>query len=174
MATQLATRTDSLPAELSERLQAWATEANAALSDSTRRAYAVDSRAFADWCARKGLPTLPAQRDGRASFSASPRSRHPRTRARTGSPELESRKHEPETEVQNGIAPVVGTRPARFDVVGRSLAPTPSLTSKLRAALPAPRRRTSRKEILRVFIAARQVPPPPISTGRSDAIAQRY
>jgi site-specific recombinase XerD len=65
---ELAIRTDALPVEALSRLQAWAVEAKAALADATQRAYAADSRAFADWCAREGRPTLPAQPEAVAAF----------------------------------------------------------------------------------------------------------
>lgn len=68
MSTQLIGRMEVLPTDITDRLQAWATEAKAALSDSTRRAYAVDSRAFADWCRRNGLDTLPARPEDVAAF----------------------------------------------------------------------------------------------------------
>ena len=66
--SQLVTRAPALPVEASARLQAWAVEARAALSDNTQRAYAADSRAFADWCMARGLPTLPAQPADVAAF----------------------------------------------------------------------------------------------------------
>lgn len=68
MNSQLTIRTDSLPAAASDRLQAWAIEARAALADSTQRAYAADSLAFADWCARDGRANLPAPPEAVAAF----------------------------------------------------------------------------------------------------------
>lgn len=56
----LALRPDTLPAESATRLQAWAEVAKDALAENTQRAYAADSRAFADWCRSQGLPSLPA------------------------------------------------------------------------------------------------------------------
>jgi site-specific recombinase XerD len=50
----------ALPVEASDRLHAWAIEAREALSASTQRAYAIDSRAFASWCAANGHVSLPA------------------------------------------------------------------------------------------------------------------
>jgi len=60
MAQALATVSPTLPAEISSTLQAWAIEAREALSANTQRAYAIDSKAFADWAAPLGLATLPA------------------------------------------------------------------------------------------------------------------
>jgi len=65
---QLATYAPSLPAETALRLQAWALEAREALSDSTQRAYRIDSAAFATWCASQGLATLPASPAAVAAF----------------------------------------------------------------------------------------------------------
>jgi integrase len=65
---QLAVTTASMPAEVSARLQAWAAEARHALSDSTQRAYATDSRLFADWCRDQGIASLPASPEAVAAF----------------------------------------------------------------------------------------------------------
>jgi site-specific recombinase XerD len=66
--TALAIIAPTLPAAISDQLQAWAVEARAAMSENTQRAYAVDSRAFADWCAEQGLSTLPASPSQVAEF----------------------------------------------------------------------------------------------------------
>jgi integrase len=65
---QLAPIAASLPAEVSGRLAAWAVEARHALSDSTQRGYASDSRIFADWCAEQGIASLPASPEAVAAF----------------------------------------------------------------------------------------------------------
>ena len=57
-----------ISAEASANLQAWAHEARQALSDATLRAYATDSRLFADWCRDQGIPTLPASPATVAAF----------------------------------------------------------------------------------------------------------
>ena len=64
----LATYSPTLPAEAAVRLQAWAVAAKAALAGNTQRAYATDSRAFADWCRSQGLATLPATPDDVVTF----------------------------------------------------------------------------------------------------------
>jgi integrase len=51
---------ETLPAESATRLEAWAAVARDALADNTQRAYAADSRVFADWCRSQGQPSLPA------------------------------------------------------------------------------------------------------------------
>jgi hypothetical protein len=56
----LALRADTLPAESATRLEAWAAVAKDTLAGNTQRAYAANSRAFADWCWSQGLPSLPA------------------------------------------------------------------------------------------------------------------
>lgn len=68
MQQQLVTRAETHPARAQANLQAWAIEAKAALSANTLRAYAVDSRAFADWCQSQCLPTLPAAPESVAAF----------------------------------------------------------------------------------------------------------
>jgi site-specific recombinase XerD len=57
---ELATLSTSLPPEASRQLEAWTAAAREGLADATLKAYAADSRSFADWCALQGIPTLPA------------------------------------------------------------------------------------------------------------------
>jgi site-specific recombinase XerD len=57
---ELAILSTSLPPEASRQLEAWTAAAREGLAGATLRAYAADSRAFADWCALRGIPTLPA------------------------------------------------------------------------------------------------------------------
>lgn len=61
--TTLATST-----EASTALAAWAAAARDALACNTQRAYAADSKAFADWCQLQGLSTLPASPEAVAAF----------------------------------------------------------------------------------------------------------
>ena len=65
---ELAIRPDSLPVEVAGRLHAWAAVAKDALAGNTQRAYAADSRVFADWCQVQGLSTLPALPGNVAAF----------------------------------------------------------------------------------------------------------
>jgi site-specific recombinase XerD len=57
---ELITCVPAVPAEASRQLAAWAVAAREALASNTQRAYRIDSRAFADWCAEHGHSTLPA------------------------------------------------------------------------------------------------------------------
>lgn len=61
--TALATSTDA-----STALETWAVAAREALASNTQRAYAADSKAFADWCQAQGLPTLPAAPEAVVAF----------------------------------------------------------------------------------------------------------
>jgi site-specific recombinase XerD len=65
---QLATISSALPAEASRQLQAWAAAARDGLAGNTQRAYAADSRAFADWCRIQDVSTLPADPAAIAAF----------------------------------------------------------------------------------------------------------
>lgn len=56
---ELAVRTESLPAAATARLREWANVAKDALAGATQRAYAADSRVFAQWCQAQGRPSLP-------------------------------------------------------------------------------------------------------------------
>lgn len=72
MSHALATVAPTLPAEVSAEIRstlaAWAVEAREALAENTQRAYAVDSKAFADWAGPRGLSTLPAAPETVAAF----------------------------------------------------------------------------------------------------------
>jgi hypothetical protein len=58
--SDISLRPDFLPVESAARLHAWVAVAKEALAGNTQRAYAADSRAFANWCQSQGVPTLPA------------------------------------------------------------------------------------------------------------------
>jgi site-specific recombinase XerD len=65
---ELAIFSASLPSEASQQLEAWAAAAHDGLASATLRAYAADSRAFADWCATQGIATLPCAPETVALF----------------------------------------------------------------------------------------------------------
>jgi site-specific recombinase XerD len=54
--------------EVSTALRAWEAAAREALARNTQRAYAADSKAFADWCQAQGRSTLPAEPETVAQF----------------------------------------------------------------------------------------------------------
>jgi site-specific recombinase XerD len=58
----------STSTEASMALQAWAVAARDGLAGNTQRAYAGDSKAFADWCQAQGLSTLPASPEAVGAF----------------------------------------------------------------------------------------------------------
>jgi len=79
------------PAPIERELGRAAAYAQSALAPATRRAYESDWRAFADWCAPRGLTPIPATPAAVTAFLASEADREFRPAAAT-----QSTAHQPE------------------------------------------------------------------------------